>query len=573
MKHGILAILIGVCVFACGQEETIVREVITTEVSVPVTGETGANGSSCEITESTTASYITCNGKTTQIVDGRDGANGIDGTTPTDNDVDLNVFYRERIGSVPKIEAYRKLADGTLQKQWHGSGVVVAQDVVVTNYHVCQNLNEFVTSDHGYTNTIKVSYPYANSDGVDQDFEVSYFTTKFVTSIDRDLCLLQVPTGNRTVFEMMPSDEVGIMDKLMSIGYPLEFDFVGSVGYAETITTGIYPWIATDTTIIQTSSLIDGGNSGGPSFHVKSGKIVGINFGVYRYYNTHAHMLAMEYVQAMSPATATFRDADAEVLDLNAMIKTQVFSATGFLDNTEPTDGGWWVWDQDVHTFSLNVGDLYWLQTTQVTGINPLEGTYFYLQDPYGNYVYDMYFKGKFAQSLFTPSASGTYTLYMETYSWEDAGNYRVTVSKMQQTTGGPYVGSLTAQFSSNNPNLHMFVNPSNWTTGWVSGNVTIQSGTSFTANARIDTDTSYADNAWLDQLVLSGVLTTTMQMHVVECGMTWNLAVSALLVSNGVGGNNFIPHIEAYDLDSNGIIDSGTCVLKAQNGTIIPAN
>ena len=150
-----------------------------------------------------------------------------------------------------------------------GSGVVVAKEYVLTNYHVVEDAS-----------SLKVS---VTKDEV-SDPEL-YDATVAASDPDKDVAVLYVPGLELEPVELGDSDALQIGDWAICIGNPL--------GFTGTVTTGIVSGLdrqiangntTTDkygrksevvNTMIQTDAAINSGNSGGGMFNT-AGQLVGI---------------------------------------------------------------------------------------------------------------------------------------------------------------------------------------------------------------------------------------------------------------------------------------------------------
>jgi hypothetical protein len=135
-----------------------------------------------------------------------------------------------------------------------GSGFIAAPDRVVTNYHVV-----------GGQEKLAVKF----SDGI-----VREVVRVAVWDRERDLALLEVPTGSRPPLILGSERSLHEGDDVLAIGAPL--------GLELTITNGIVSSFRVDqkTHLIQTTTPIAPGSSGGPLLD-SSGKVVGITtFGI-----------------------------------------------------------------------------------------------------------------------------------------------------------------------------------------------------------------------------------------------------------------------------------------------------
>ena len=151
-------------------------------------------------------------------------------------------------------------------KYGSGSGVVIAKEYVLTNYHV-------VDSAH----SLKIS--------VDDDETNLYDATVAAYDADKDVAVLYVPGLPLDPVELGDSDELEIGDWVVNIGNPIGFTGTATAG----IVSGINREIPGDgstldkygrstrivNSMIQTDAAINSGNSGGGMFNT-AGQLVGI---------------------------------------------------------------------------------------------------------------------------------------------------------------------------------------------------------------------------------------------------------------------------------------------------------
>ena len=151
-------------------------------------------------------------------------------------------------------------------KYGSGSGVVIAKEYVLTNYHV-------VESAH----SLKIS--------VGDDEENLYDATVVAYDENKDVAVLNVPGLPLEPVELGDSDELVIGDWVVCIGNPIGFTGTATAG----IVSGLNREIASDNStfdkygrstqvvnsMIQTDAAINSGNSGGGMFNT-AGQLVGI---------------------------------------------------------------------------------------------------------------------------------------------------------------------------------------------------------------------------------------------------------------------------------------------------------
>ena len=151
-------------------------------------------------------------------------------------------------------------------KYGSGSGVVVAKEYVLTNYHVVEGAH-----------SLKIS--------VGDDEENLYDAEVVASDADRDLAVLNVPGLPLNPVEIGNSDDLVIGDWVVNIGNPIGFTGTATAG----IVSGLNREIESDSStfdkygratqvvnrMIQTDAAINSGNSGGGMFNT-AGQLVGI---------------------------------------------------------------------------------------------------------------------------------------------------------------------------------------------------------------------------------------------------------------------------------------------------------
>ena len=169
---------------------------------------------------------------------------------------------------VPVVPAYfgRQQPETSEVKYASGSGVVIAKEYVLTNYHVIDG-----------SSSLKIS--------VGGDDSNLYEATVAASDADKDLAVLHVPGLPLEPVELGDSDQLVVGDWAICIG--------NAIGFTGTVTAGIissldreiesdntktdaYGWkTAVVNTMIQTDAAINSGNSGGGMFNT-AGQLVGI---------------------------------------------------------------------------------------------------------------------------------------------------------------------------------------------------------------------------------------------------------------------------------------------------------
>ena len=151
-------------------------------------------------------------------------------------------------------------------KYGSGSGVVIAKEYVLTNYHVVENAH-----------SLKIS--------IGDDEDNLYDATVVASDQDKDVAVLNVPGLPLEPVEIGNSDELVVGDWVVCIGNPIGFTGTATAG----IVSGLNREIANENTtvdkygrasqvvnsMIQTDAAINSGNSGGGMFNT-AGQLVGI---------------------------------------------------------------------------------------------------------------------------------------------------------------------------------------------------------------------------------------------------------------------------------------------------------
>ena len=151
-------------------------------------------------------------------------------------------------------------------KYGSGSGVVIAKEYVLTNYHVVEGAH-----------SLKIS--------LDEDEKNLYDATVVASDADKDVAVLHVPGLQLEPVELGNSDDLVIGDWVVCIGNPIGFTGTATAG----IVSGLNREIASENStldkygrnsqivnsMIQTDAAINSGNSGGGMFNT-AGQLVGI---------------------------------------------------------------------------------------------------------------------------------------------------------------------------------------------------------------------------------------------------------------------------------------------------------
>lgn len=181
----------------------------------------------------------------------------------TDLESPFKAVYDEASQSIVGIQLSSQPAvlNGRIQNNSAlvGSGVVVREGYVVTNYHVVANGGSEVAS--------KISVIYN---------EETYDATYVAGDETADIAVLAVADLNAPPVTIGNSDELSVGDWALVIGNPLGESFTNtlSVGIISGLNRDMSD-VSGSTTMIQTDAAINSGNSGGGLFNIR-GELVGI---------------------------------------------------------------------------------------------------------------------------------------------------------------------------------------------------------------------------------------------------------------------------------------------------------
>jgi serine protease Do len=163
----------------------------------------------------------------------------------------------ERFG-IPR--QFREMPQEKREAVSYGSGFILKDNYILTNYHVVEDATEVVVSLSDRREFI------AEIVGVDPLSDLALLT------VDGEN-LPQVKTGN--------SDNLKVGDWVVAIGSPFSFDFSVTAGIVSAKGRSIQNNnIGNYVPFLQTDVAINPGNSGGPLFDL-DGKVVGINSQIY----------------------------------------------------------------------------------------------------------------------------------------------------------------------------------------------------------------------------------------------------------------------------------------------------
>jgi serine protease Do len=163
----------------------------------------------------------------------------------------------ERFG-IPR--QYREAPQRKREAVSYGSGFILKNNYILTNYHVVEDATEVIVSLSDRREYV------AEIIGVDQL---------------SDLAVLKVDGDNLPVVRVGDSDELKVGDWVVAIGSPFSFDFSVTAGIVSAKGRSIQNNnIANYVPFLQTDVAINPGNSGGPLFDL-DGNVIGINSQIY----------------------------------------------------------------------------------------------------------------------------------------------------------------------------------------------------------------------------------------------------------------------------------------------------
>jgi serine protease Do len=163
----------------------------------------------------------------------------------------------ERFG-IPR--QYRETPQAKREAVSYGSGFVLKENYILTNYHVVEDATEVIVSLSDRREYV------AEIIGVDQL---------------SDLAVLKVDGDDLPVVRVGDSDELKVGDWVVAIGSPFSFDFSVTAGIVSAKGRSIQNNnIGNYVPFLQTDVAINPGNSGGPLFDL-DGNVVGINSQIY----------------------------------------------------------------------------------------------------------------------------------------------------------------------------------------------------------------------------------------------------------------------------------------------------
>ena len=163
----------------------------------------------------------------------------------------------ERFG-IPR--QFREMPQEKREATSYGSGFILKENYILTNYHVVEDATEVIVSLSDRREFI------AEIVGVDPL---------------SDLALLTVEGNNLPQVKAGDSDQLKVGDWVVAIGSPFSFDFSVTAGIVSAKGRSIQNNnIGNYVPFLQTDVAINPGNSGGPLFDL-SGRVVGINSQIY----------------------------------------------------------------------------------------------------------------------------------------------------------------------------------------------------------------------------------------------------------------------------------------------------
>ncbi|MCX6740691.1 MAG: trypsin-like peptidase domain-containing protein [Candidatus Parcubacteria bacterium] len=281
-----------------------------------------------------------------------------------DNDLTWQDIYMDNILSVAKVHVYQctwivfEPSEFCIEIMT-GSGFVVADNVLATNWHIGEYYSEvdlYNLPDSVTYYRLYVQYPayqtLDNNEFLQDRYEVegSYSSLK-----QHDLALLKVNTLGRTPVKLSQDrwEDLEMLTEVMAMGYPLYFEFVATTGTVgdiftnEDIYNDVY-WITPDTKLIKHDAQIDGGNSGGPLFN-KKGEVIGINFASLLSQQTaHSFALTADYLRLV--------DLDNINFDIRVIRRPEDFTATRLFYNKGELNP---VWESETYGFTVKAGCMY----------------------------------------------------------------------------------------------------------------------------------------------------------------------------------------------------------------------
>lgn len=222
--------------------------------------------------------------------------------------------------------------------QWSGTGIAIAPEYIVTNYHVVENAKTLViTGLNGNTNK-------------NYDVEV-VATDKF-----NDLAILKIID---TSFIGFPPFKYGFSTTIKDIGtdiFVLGYPLISTMGEEIKLTNGIISaksGFQGDVSLYQISAPIQPGNSGGPLFD-NNGDLIGIVSAKHKNAENVGYAIKLSYLKNLIESTDLnisltssnsikslhLKDKVKSISPMVVMIKANVSTSANYnnADNTSPTD-------------------------------------------------------------------------------------------------------------------------------------------------------------------------------------------------------------------------------------------
>lgn len=170
------------------------------------------------------------------------------------------------------IPQFRSPLQTPQTRQSSGSGFVVGDGELITNYHVVEDALQTGSTQLREGASIKVVFP-----GSDEQFDVRVVGA----NPDYDLALLELANGARMPEGAVPlqvadSTTAQVGQKVIAIGNPFGLQSSVSTGIVSAIGRELPSIGRVEIPMIQTDAAINPGNSGGPLLD-SSGRVIGIN--------------------------------------------------------------------------------------------------------------------------------------------------------------------------------------------------------------------------------------------------------------------------------------------------------
>lgn len=180
-------------------------------------------------------------------------------TANTEDLSDVIAAATESVVSIETTSTQTNIFGGSIETEGEASGVIVADNLIVTNLHVVENATE-------------ITVTFADGESVQAS----------VLGADEthDLAVLSAETGNRPAIEIGSSSDLELGDTVVALGYPLGLGITATAGVVSGLDRSIDVSSTTGVEhlegLLQTDAAINSGNSGGPLID-SDGRLVGIN--------------------------------------------------------------------------------------------------------------------------------------------------------------------------------------------------------------------------------------------------------------------------------------------------------